>query len=435
MDKINRRKFLKKTTSLALGAVGFPYIVRSSALGKAGSIAPSNRIVMGCIGMGGQGTRGMAGGMWVPEGGGFIGRDDVKVVAVCDVNAKRCDNAREIVNKYYGNKDCRAYNDFRYLLARDDIDAVLIATGDRWHPFISIAAVKAGKDIYCEKPSSVTIAEARAMADAVKRYGCVYQVGTQQRSSYAFRFACELVRNGYIGEVKNAMIAVGRMSLHDGPVLPAEPVPEYLDYNMWLGPVQWMPYSRNLVSAWMTYRSCSGGELTNWGAHHFDIAQWGLGTEHTGPVEIIPPDGKDYKVLTLRYASGVTITRDEEGFLKQFGRDNGVVFTGTEGQVAVWRYEVHTKPKNLVRVKIKPDEVHLYKSDNHHNNFLRCVRTRQKPICDMEVGCRSITVCHLGNIAYQLNRPLKWNPEKEKFVNDDAANRMLSRPYRYPWRL
>jgi len=435
MNKTNRRKFLKKSTGLALGAVGFPYIVRSSALGKAGTVAPSNRIVMGCIGMGGQGTRGMSGGIWVPEGGGFIARPDVKVVAVCDVNAKRCRKAAEIVNKHYGNKDCRPYNDFRHLLDRDDIDAVLIATGDRWHPLVSIYAAKAGKDIYCEKPSSVTITEARAMADAVKRYRCVYQVGTQQRSSYAFRFACELVRNGYIGEVKNASIAVGRMTLHDGPVMPPEPVPEYLDYNMWLGPVQWMPYSSNLVHGWMSYRSCSGGELTNWGAHHFDIAQWGLGTEHTGPVEIIPPDGKDYKVLTLRFASGVTITRDEEGFMKQFGRDNGVVFTGTEGQVAVWRYEVHTKPENLKRVKIKPDQINLYKSDNHHDNFLRCIRTRQKPICDIEIGCRSVSVCHLGNIAYQLNRPLKWNPDKENFIYDDVANRMLSRPYRRPWRL
>ncbi len=431
MKKVNRRQFLKSAAGFTTGAIAFPYVVSSSALGQSSSVAASNRIVVACIGMGNQGTAhmGWRGGSvpnvnWV-EPGGFMGSAEVQMVAVCDVDDRWLNQARDIANKYYGNKDCAAYKDFRELLARDDIDAVVTATPSHWNAIINIAAARAGKDIYCEKPMSLTIGEARAMANAVKRYGRVYQLGTQQRSDRNFRFACELVRNGYIGEVKSVTIGCG------GPArpcyLPGEPVPDYSDWEMWLGPAPRRPFHPRLLRhGWMGYWDYGGGGMTNWGPHHFDIAQWGLGMDDSGPVEVVPPDGKDFKVLTYRYSNGVIMTRD---------KINGVLFTGTEGKIEVDRGHLRTWPETLARKKIKPREIHLYESRSHQGNFLECIRTRSKTVCDEEVGCRSITVCHLGNIAYRLGRPLKWNPEKERFVNDDHANRMLKQPMRSPWRL
>ena len=431
---LNRRQFLKNAAAIAAGSLGFSYLVSDRALGRGDVVAASERIVMGVIGTGGQGTRHIGGGIWV-EGSGFLNKPDVQLVAVCDVNAKNRQHARDIVNKYYGNNDCAEYTDFQDLLAREDINAVLIATGDRWHPLVSIAAARAGKDIYCEKPSSVTIEEAIAMAQEVSRCGCVYQVGTQQRSSREFRFACELVRNGYIGKVTKVTVGVSGAPAYATCDLPAESVPSWLYYNMWLGPIPWRPYNRGFVNGWMAYRDCSGGEMTNWGAHHFDIAQWGLGMDDSGPVEIIPPDGKEFKVLTYRYADGVIMVRDPDELKAACGQDNGLMFTGTKGRVAVWRYEVKTWPENLLKIRLRVDDLHLCQSKNHHDNFLQCVRTRQRPITDMEIGKRSITVCHLGNIACELRRPLKWDPHIERFAGDGQANRMLSRPYRTPWHL
>lgn len=428
---INRRRFLKEAGGTAVGVLGFPYLVSSSALGKAGSVAASNRIIVACIGMGNQGTAhmGWRGGTvpnlgWV-EPGGFMGSAEVQMAAVCDVDDRWLNQARDIANKYYGNKDCAAYKDYRELLARVDIDAVVTATPSHSNAMINIAAAGAGKDIYCEKPMSLTIGEARAMADAVRRYGRVYQMGTQQRSDRNFRFACELVRNGYIGQVKSVTIGVG------GPArecdLPAGPVPDCIDWEMWLGTAPWRPFHPGLLRhGWMGYWDYGGGEMTNWGPHHFDIAQWGLGMDGSGPVEVIPPDGKDFKVLTYKYANGVIMTRDNA---------NGVLFTGTEGKIEVNRGHLRTWPETLARQKIKPQEINLYESKSHQGNFLECVRTRSKTVCDEEIGCRSVTVCHLGNMAYRLGRPLKWNPEKERFVDDDQANRMLKQPMRSPWRL
>jgi predicted dehydrogenase len=212
-------------------------------------------------------------------------------------------------------------------------------------------------------------------------------------------------------------------------------VPDYLDYDMWLGPIPWRPYHKDFVGGWMAYRDCSGGEMTNWGAHHFDTAQWGLGMDDSGPVEIIPPDGKDYPVLTYRYANGATVTRDPEKLQGETGQGNGVLFTGTEGKVAVWRYDLRTWPESLKKQKIGPDEIHLHESENHHTDFLNSVRTRAKPGSNIDIGCRSITVCHLGNIAYELGRPLRWDPKKEAFVNDPQAQRMVYREMRSPWHL
>ena len=423
-SKITRRTFLKSTSAIAL-----PYIVPSSALGLGGRPAPGNRIVMGAIGVGGQGTRHVGGGIWV-QGGGFLSKSQVQFVAVCDVNANNRNNARNIVNKHYGNNDCAAYNDFRELVSRQDIDAVLVATPDHWHVLTSIAAVKAGMDVYCEKPLSLTIRQARELADTVKRYGRIFQTGTQQRSWREFRFACELVRNGYIGEIKSITVNVGGPPLWECDA-PAEPQPEWLDWNMWLGPAPWRPYTSKIApGGWMAYRDYSGGEMTNWGAHMFDTAQWAMGADESGPVEIIPPDGKDYKVLTYKYANGTIMTRDK------ISKDvPGVLFTGTEGKIEVSREHLITEPENLVRQKIGPDEIHLYESENHPDNFLQCIRTRERPASDAEVGCRSVTVCHLGNIAYWLKRPLRWDPEKERFLDDLEADKMIARAMRAPWRL
>ena len=427
--EINRRQFLRKTAGASVVAVGFPYLAASSALGKAGAVAASNRIVMGAIGVGGQGTRHVGGGIWV-QGGGFLSKPEVQFVAVCDVNANNRNRARDIVNKHYGNNDCAGYNDFRELVARQDIDAVLVATPDHWHVLTSIAAVKAGMDVYCEKPLSLTIRQAREVAEAVKRYGRIFQTGTQQRSWREFRFACELIRNGYIGDVKSITVNVG------GPPqwscnAPAEPEPEWLDWNMWLGPAPWRPYTSKIApGGWMGYRDYSGGEMTNWGAHMFDTAQWAMGMDESGPVEIIPPDGKDYKVLTYKYANGTIMMRD-----KISRNVPGVLFTGTEGKIEVSRDHLKTEPESLVRQKIGPDEIHLYESKNHPDNFLQCIRTRKRPASDAEVGCRSITVCHLGNIAYWLKRALKWDPKDEHFINDLEADKMRARALRAPWRL
>ena len=429
---LSRRRFLSRL--LRMGAYGLPIVASSRILGRAGQVAPNSRIVFGCIGVGGQGTRHIAGGVWVPQGG-LLGRSDVQVVAVCDVNEHHLRRAQQIVNQRYGNQDCRAYRDFRDLLARPDIDAVLLATGERWHPLLSIAAARAGKDIYCEKPLSLTIREALVVREEIHRHGVIFQMGTQQRSSSAFRFACELVRNGYIGQVQEVVVGVGGPPPYRECTLPPEPEPPWLDYDMWLGPIPWRPYNHAFVQGWMAYRDCSGGEMTNWGAHHFDIAQWGLGMDDSGPIEVIPPDGKTYKVLTYRYANGVQVTRDPDRLQRETSHNNGVLFIGSEGKVAVWRYDLKTWPSYLRRVRLKPTDIHLHESYNHHTDFIRSIRMRTPPAAPVDVGARSITVCHLGNIAYELGRPVRWDPVREQFVQDPEAERLFYRPMRSPWRL
>jgi predicted dehydrogenase len=422
----SRREFLKKTMAIAGGAAAFPYVVPSSAPGQA---APSGRITLGFIGMGKQSQHLIR---------SFLNSPGTQTLAVCDVDKLKLKRAQDTVQEHYSKpnstpyKGCAAYGDFRELLARDDIDAVVIATPDHWHSITVIQAAQAGKDIYCEKPLAQTIAEARAMVNAVRRYVRIFQTGSMQRSDDKFRFACELVRNGYIGEVKTVTVGIGDPP-EDKP-LPAEPVPDYLDWDMWVGPAPWRPYNSDLsphisfdgFPNWRYHSDFGGGGMTDWGAHHFDIAQWGLGMDETGPVAIIPPDDKDYKVLTYKYANSVIMTRDNA---------NGILFTGTKGRVEVNRGYLKTWPETLQSQQIKPEEIHLYDSKNHYTDWLDAIRKRTKPICDIETGCRSVTVCHLGNIAYRLGRPLKWDPQREVFVNDSNANRLLSRAMRSPWHL
>ncbi len=428
-SRINRRQFMGSAVGTALAAVAFPYVVPASALAGAGNAAPSERITLGFIGAGKQSQHLMR---------SFLNSPGTQVVAVCDVDRLKLERNKKIAEDYYAGKSgvtykgCDTYGDFRDLLARSDIDAVVISTPDHWHAITVIQSAQAGKDIYCEKPLSQTIAEARAMVNAVRRYGRIFQTGSMQRSDWHFRLGCELVLNGYIGQLKHVTVGVGGPP-EDNP-LPAEPVPDYLNWDMWLGPVLSRPYNSELsphisfdgFPNWRNHSSFGGGGMTDWGAHHFDIAQWGMGMDESGPVEIIPPDGKDYKVLTYKYASGVTMTRDKA---------DGVLFTGTKGEVETNRGRLRTMPEELKNQQMGPNEIHLYESKNHYVDWLDAVRKRSKPICDIETGCRSVSVCHLGNIAYKLGRALKWDPKREAFIGDDDANRLLSRPMRSPWHL
>lgn len=431
--EISRRRFLKGTAGALAGAMGFPYIVPSAALGNAGGVAASNRITLGFIGMG-----------WMGGGhllGPFLRQPGTQALAVCDVDGQKRERAVKLVEDHYANyqpdgkyKGCRAYNDFHDLLARDDIDAVVIATPQHWHAICAVKAAQAGKDIYCEKPLAYSIAEGKAMVQAVRRYGRIFQTGSQQRSDRQFRFACELVRNGYIGELKEVKTNIAGTSVWCN--LPAEPVPDYLDWDMWLGPAPWRPYNSKLfmlpnhaekTDCWRSYREYSGGMMSDWGAHHFDIAQWGLGMDNSGPVEIIPPEKGQLWGMTYKYANGVPLISSPDA--------NGILFTGTEGKVEVNRGYLRTWPKYLINQQIGANEIHLYESKEHHANWLECIRTRRKPIADVEIGYRSVTVCHLGILAIYLNRTLKWDPDQEDFVNDMQASRFLSRPMRSPWRI
>jgi len=430
---MNRRDFIRAAAGTAAAITGLPYVVPSSVFGAE---APSNRIVLGFIGCGKQSQHLMR---------SFLGSPGTQVVAACDVDKLKLErSSKGIVEKHYADrnvgsyKGCAAYADFRDLLARKDIDAVVISTPDHWHAVTVIESCKAGKDVYCEKPLSQTIAEARAMVNAVRKYNRIFQTGSMQRSSQEFRFACELVRNGYIGDVQHVTVNVGGPP--EDKVLPAQPVPDYLDWDMWVGPAMWRPYNEDLAPHisfdgfpnWRYYSYYGGGGMTDWGAHHFDIAQWGLGMDGSGPVEINPPDGKEHKYLTYKYANGIPMTHgDKSGD----ARVNGVLFEGTKGKIEVNRGYLKTTPDTLKDQKIGPDQIHLYDSRNHYTDWLDAMRKRSDPICKIEIGASSVTVCHLGNIAYKLKRPLKWDPKREVFIGDDEASRLLTRAMRSPWQI
>ncbi|GAB2581659.1 Gfo/Idh/MocA family protein [Spirosoma areae] len=419
----NRRTFLKQ----AAGLSAF-YIVPRHVLGR-GFLPPSDQIAVGFIGLGKQ-----CGGLRNQ----FL-KNDARLMAACDVDQSKMAVFSEAVNKFYADKadklsytGCQHYDDYRALLNNKAIDAVVIATPDHWHSPIAIAAAKAGKDIYCEKPLSLTIQEGRDMVNATRKYKRVFQTGNMQRSWKEFRQAVELVRNGYIGQIKTVNVNVG------GPPrdfdLSAEPVPAGLNWDAWLGPntIQ-RPYNNVLnppVNAqfwgkWRDIRDFGGGGMTDWGAHMFDIGQWGLDMDDSGPVAILP--GNDGKGLVYRYANGIEMHHTPvDG--KQFCQ-----FIGTEGEVKVARGELTTLPETLKDKVIGENEKHVYLSDNHYKDFLDAIKSRKKPISDVEVGHRTASICTLGNIAYQLGHPLHWNPDKENFENDAEANRLLSRPMRTKW--
>jgi predicted dehydrogenase len=431
--QLSRRQFLRSSGSVAALAATAA-IIPASVLGNRTRAAASDRITVGCIGIGGQGSGIM---------GNALGEKGAQVIAVCDVDSGTREKAKARVEKNYSDgtdyKGCSVYNDFRDLLARDDLDAVMIATPDHWHALICCYAAKAGKDIYVEKPMTLTIREAQEMVAVVRRYSRVLQVGSQQRSSQNFRFACELTQNGYIGKVHSVYVNVGPPAIDCD--LPAEPVPAGLDWDMWLGPAPWRPYNKKLHPySWRPYRDFSGYQMTNWGAHHFDIAQWGLGMDGSGPVEITPPDGKEHKTLTYRYATGARMYHMHGDGAKAIKVPtdkgvSGVLFEGDEGWIEVNRGLLRTHPESLLKQQLRPGDKRLYASRGHSQNWFDCIRSRQRTICDVEIGCSSVTVCHLGNIAYWLDRPFKWDPAKQEVVGDEQAARLLDRPKRAPWRL
>jgi predicted dehydrogenase len=440
---LTRRSFLAATGA----ALAAPLVVPSTVFG---ALAPSNRIHIGCIGTGNQGTQDMQ---------AFLQEADARVLAVCDVNRASAgyrsadqflgrDPAQKLVEKFYAEKSptgayrgCDTYTDFREVLARPDIDAVAIVVPDQWHAVMTVMAARAGKDIYCEKPLSLTVADGRAMVEAVRRTGIVLQTGSHERSRRNARFACEFVRSGRIGRLKRIQAVVGPWNKF-GPAgaWTPMPVPEGFDYEMWLGPAPWQPYHKDrCLYSFRFILDYSGGQTTNYGAHSLDLAQWGNDADRTGPVEfedagsVWPTDGLYTVAKTVhfraRYANGVElecITRSDNVSCR---------FEGTDGWVEYGYGGFTTEPASLKTSTIGPNEVHLYESANHFRNFLDCIKTRQEPAAPVEIGHRSATVCHLGNIAMQLKRKLRWDPEAEQVIGDDEANRMLGRAKRAPWHL
>ena len=374
------------------------------------------------------------------------------VLAVCDVDGARAANAKATIEKNYASRapsgrysGCTAYRDFREVVARDDIDAVLVCTPDHWHALPCIAAAKSGKDVFVQKPMTLTHEEGVVLRDTIYRYGRVLQVGSQQRSDSRFRLACELVRNGRIGDLQEVLVGVGRDPF--GKVYPVTEPPKVLDYDMWLGPAPWHPYIEARIHpqkgygrpGWLRTRDYCLGMVTGWGSHHMDIAHWGMGMEHSGPAEIrakaeFATDG----VWTVHgafhihyvYPNGVRVS-----FADTRVHPQGVTFVGTEGRVFVRRGRIETEPKSLLTSVIGPDEIHLYESRNHFGNFVDAVRTRRQPVAPVDNGHRSNTACLLGEIAMRMERLLHWDPQAETFINDEEATRMLRRPMRAPWRL
>ncbi len=433
-NEISRRGFLKKTAGAAVGAMSLPYIVSSSALGKAGNVAASNRIVMGFIGTGGRGSALLT---------NFIHLADSQVVAVCDVKRQNRDRRQKSVDDYYGKKVCAAYTDFRELCERDDIDAVVVASTDHWHVLHALEAVRSGKDVYCEKPLGMSVEQGQVLRKEVNRYNRVFQFGTQERSSRNSRFACEMVRSGRVGKIRKITVASRYSIVSEN--FPAMPVPDRLDYELWLGPAPWAPYHPNRVSNshWWHISDYSIGWIAGCGIHTIDIATWGNGTDLTGPLEVegigeFPRDGTCDNAtgwdVNLKFANGVTMNFTD-------GKRNplGVKFEGPDGWVFVKEEHLGGKPdaspKSLLKKPIGPDEVHLPVSNHHQQNFLECVKSRARTVAPVEVAVRSDTLCQLSDIAMRLGRKLRWDPENEKFINDTQADRMLKRPTRSAWRL
>ncbi len=417
LDKrLSRRGFCRA----AAGAVALPHVITSAALGQGDRPAASGRITMATLGCGGRGMGDM---------GSFIANGDVQMVAVCDVQRKKREAAKAAVDKHYGSKDCKTYLDLREVLARDDIDAVLIATGDNWHTMASILAARAGKDMYCEKPMSVAVAEGRALCDAMDRYNTIFQCGTQRRSVPRFRFAVELAQRGKLGELKTLYAEKAPAEWfkegHHEITLPPKPAPpkEELDWDMWLGPAPWRPFNPTYVTRrfWMAHRDFAGGMLTEWGSHTADLCQWANGADDTGPVEFELAEG----TVIARYANGVKLVFEEGKWPLH------VRFVGTEGEVYVDDDgTIETRPKSLLAERKFGKG---YPQSNHVRDFLDCVKTRRRPIAPAEGAHRANSACQVANICLQLGRNLQWDPKRERFVDDPMADRLLVRAPREPW--
>jgi predicted dehydrogenase len=421
-----RREFLR-SAALAGAALALPTIVPATVFGRN---APSNRITMGLIGMGLM----MGGHHQI-----MLGRDGVQVLAVCDVDRTKRERAKERTEKSYAAKTasgsykgCDAYNEYERVIERKDIDAVIVVTPDHWHTMISLAAMKSGKDVYVQKPMTLTIREGRLMSDANKQYGAILQVGSQQRSERAFRKACEIVRNGWIGKVHTIYTDLGEFA--PPQTLPEEPIPDGFDYDRWLGPTPWYPYNKRRVEGnygggWRCFWDYGSRKNGDWGAHHFDIIQWALGMDHSGPVEFLPKGYQGAEYQSYVYANGTKVWKNHPVKHGQM-----IQFIGESGEVLVSRGDrLETTPAALNDRPLSPSDIHLYESYDHEGNWLECIRTRKPPICPAEIGHRTATVCHLNGIAERLGRPITWDPVKEEIIGDAYASRWLDRPRRTPY--
>jgi len=430
--RITRRRFLAG----AAAAAAAPYIVPASALGADGRAAPSERIGVGILGLGDRGNAHLK---------SLIQNAGVQVLAVCDPFEDKREAARKFAETAYADraargeyKGCLATSDFRQVLARPDVDAIVIAAPEFWHGLMGAGAVAAGKDVYGEKALTLTIAEGRALVSAVRRHARIYQVGTQQRSDRNFRFACELARNGYLGKLQKVEVAVP-----GGRALPGampKPVPPGLDYEMWLGPAPWTPYNDLKCSFnwYFIYDYCVGW-IQSWGVHHIDIALWGEPSLAAGQVQVegtavFPTDGLANTSVTWN-VSVVTPDGLHLHFTDDKAQRHGCRFEGDKGWVHVVRGGIKAEPESLLKEDLKPSDERLYESNNHHGNFLECIRTRRDPVSPVEAGHAATTLTIVSDIATRLGRKVTWDWQAEKFIGDEAANRYLSRPMRAPWSL
>jgi len=445
----SRRRFLAKLGGAAAVAVGGPSVIPASALGKGESVAPSNRITVGCIGVGNQGHAVMR---------NFLAQDDARVVAVCDAKTCCVDMAKRRVDRQYADRSCATCADWRDLVARGDIDAVLIATPDHWHVLMALAAARAGKDMYLEKPIGLSLAEDRALHAAVRRFGTVFQFGTHQRSDSRFRRASELARNGRIGRMHT--MNVWCPGSRPGGSTEVVPVPDYLDYDRWLGPAPFVPHTQHRCAnsivpgepykIWPFIADYCWGWIVGWGIHAMDIALWGAGPDLGPPLEVegtgtIPDHGACNTATTWRvtvtYGGGITLNFTgppaPDEWRRRYGRirDHGTVFEGTEGWVQVDRAGMNAHPKSLLNAAAQPGEIRLYESPGHVRNFLDGVKSRAETICPIDAAMEVDTLCQLCAIAVQRGRRLRWDAASKRFVDDETANRLLTRAMRSPWHL
>lgn len=417
----SRRQFLKSAA---------PLILPAATLGRAGAVSPNGKVRLACIGVGGQGTSNLR---------AFLADERVQVVAICDVDGEHRDRAMELAR--LTRADC--YNDFREVLARSDVDAIMNATPDHWHAHIAVAAAKAGKDLYSEKPLGASIGEGRAICEAVKQHQRVLQCGTWRRSGLKVRMACELVRNGYIGELKEIEVGVpgtfairGGFTGMEGP----EPVPAHLDYNLWLGSAPERPYTAarcHFNFRWID--EYAPGYITDWGAHFVDVAQWGAGMDETTPVEVSATevkrrdkglyDAPEQFRIEYRYSNGVKMTM----FSTTDKAAYGTRFIGSEGWVFSESEQLKASSMDILRIKMKEGDTRLYVSKHHHRNFIDAVLERGRTAAPAEIAQRAAIICHMGSIAARLGQPLKFDPKAERFEGSEAANALLTRPMRGPW--
>jgi predicted dehydrogenase len=424
----SRREFLQKSL---MATAAFTIIPRH-VLGGRGYVAPGDKINIGFIG-----TGMLARGYF----GNFTSLPGVHVLAASDVEKRKLDNFKKLIDSYYANttsnpafSDCRTFEDYNELLALRDIDAVVVATPDHWHAIASIDAMKAGKDVYCEKPLAHTVYEGREMVKTARSLGRVVQTGSMQRSWRDFRHACELVTNGYLGEISKVLVNVGNPAVDCK--LPGENLPETLNWDRWVGPSQMRPFNRILAPPlendewpmWRLYREFGGGILSDWGAHMFDIAQWGLGMDESGPVKFIPPsDPSAVRGLKMIYANGVEMTHED------FDRGWAVRFIGSEGSLDISRSFLDSSPEKIAGIELKSTDKRLYHSENHYQDWIDAIKNRTRPVADVEIGHRSASVCNLANIAYRLHEVLEWDPVKEEFAGNREANKLRTKNYRKPY--